>query len=70
MADLAATWSAQRADLADRVRRKVVMQQETLELAVAVDAVLALAIFGRTERAAHDRLGLAAREHRRAVGAR
>jgi hypothetical protein len=70
VADLAAPRSAQRADLADRVGREVVVQHEALGLAIGGDALAAQRVVGTAERARDDCLGLAAREQRRAVGSR
>ena len=69
VADFAATGSAHRARLSDRVRRKVV------EVHVALvferdDAVEPLRVAGRTERRGGEDLRLSAREDARAVDAR
>ena len=60
---------AEAADFADRIRREVVVQHEALvgEAGQAVDHLLG---FLGAERGRADRLGLAAGEQRRAVGAR
>ena len=56
-------------DFADRERREVVVEHEALPR-LAVDHLDLLLVVGGAERGGDERLGLAAREHRRAVGAR
>ena len=69
MADLAASGAAEAARLADREGREVVVQHEGLFVGAfkRVDILLVLA---GAERGDHQRLGLAAGEQRRAMGAR
>ena len=69
VADVAPRRRAEAADFADRIRREVVVEHEALvgEAGQAVDHLLA--VLG-AERGRADRLGLAAGEQRRAVGAR
>ena len=69
VADLAPLGAAETAGFADRVGREVVVQQERLFIRSRqrVDVLLVLA---GTERGHDQRLGLAAGEQRRAVGAR
>ena len=69
VADLAALGAAHAAGLADRVGREVVVQQEGL-LVGALQRVDPLLVLAGAERGDHQRLGLAAGEQRRAVGAR
>src|SRR3546814_12960201 len=68
MADVAAAGRPETTDFADRIGREVIVQHE-VRVAEAVEAVdHLLAVLG-AERAGRDRLRLAAREQRRAVGA-
>ena len=69
VADLAALGAAEASGFADRVGREVVVQQELLLVGPRqrVDVLLVLA---GAERGHHHRLGLAAGEQRRAMGAR
>ena len=69
MADFAAAGRAHAAGLADRVGREVVVQQEAF-LVGAFQRVDVLLVLAGAERGDHQRLGLAAGEQRRAVGAR
>ena len=69
VADLAAARGAHPAGLADRVGREVVVQQE-VRARGAVQRVDHLLVVAGAERGHHQRLGLAAGEERRAVGAR
>ena len=69
VADFAASGCAEPAGLADRERRKIVVQQEGL-LVGAVERIDELLVFAGAERRHHEGLGLAAGEQRRAVGAR
>jgi hypothetical protein len=61
VADFAAAGPAQELDLADGERREVVVKHETL-VELAADVLDLLLIIGRAERAADERLRLAARE--------
>src|SRR3546814_17613218 len=68
MADVAAAGRPETTDFADRIGREVIVQHE-VRVAEAVEAVdHLLAVLG-DERAGRDRLRLAARDPRRAVGA-
>ena len=67
MSDLPPPRSAQELHLADREGRKVVVQHEAL-VGLPVDQLDLLLVVGRAERSRDERLGLAAREHRRPVG--
>ena len=69
MADLAASGRADASGFTDRERREVVVQQERF-LVGPVQRVDPLLVLAGAERGDHDRLGLAAGEQRRAVGAR
>ena len=69
MADLASSGRTHAARLADRIGREVIVQQEAL-LVGAFQGVDELLVFAGAERRDHQRLGLAAGEQRRAVGAR
>ena len=70
VADLAAAGAAHHLDFAGRERREVVVQHERLGgLAGHVDAVDPLLVVRGAERHGDERLGLAAGEQRRAVGA-
>src|SRR5262249_30375473 len=69
VADLAAAGRAEPPGLADRERWEIVVQQEGL-LVGALQRVDELLVLAGAERGDHQRLGLAAREQRRAVGAR
>src|SRR5262245_15682882 len=64
--DLAAAGRADAAGFADRERREIIVQQERL-LVRALQGIDELLVFGSAERRHHERLGLAAREHRRTV---
>ncbi len=69
MTDFPALGTEHRAGLARAVRREVVVEQEIF-LVLATDGIDDLAIAGGAERGGDDRLGLAASEQGRAVGAR
>ncbi len=69
VADLAAAGRTHAAGFADRVGREVVVQQERLFVG-ALQRVDELLVFRGAERGDHQRLGLAAGEQRRTVGAR
>ena len=69
VADLAAARRAHAAGLTDRERREVVVQHERFFVG-ALQRVDPLLVLAGAERGDHDRLGLAAGEQRRAVGAR
>ena len=69
MADLAALGRTHEARLAHRERREVVVQHERLA-ALAGERVDDLRVAAGAERGRDERLGLAAREDRRSVGAR
>ena len=69
VADFAASRAAHEADLADRERREVVVEHEALP-GLALEALDLLRVVGRAERAGHQRLRLAAREHGGSVRAR
>src|SRR3546814_602545 len=69
MADLAALRAHHAAGFTDRIGREVVVEQEVF-LVLARDGVDDLAVARGAQRGDHDRLGLAAGEQRRAVGAR
>ena len=69
MADLAPSRRAGASGFADRIMREVVVQQERLFIR-PLQRVDELLILGGAERGHHQRLGLAAGEQRRAVGAR
>ena len=66
--DLAAAGAAHRLGLADREGREVVVEHEALPH-LAVDHLDLLLVVGGAERGGDQRLGLAAREHGRAVHA-
>src|SRR5262249_12350643 len=68
VADFAASGSAQERDLADRERRGVVVEHETLPL-LALQALDLLRLLGGAERAGDQRLRLTASEHGRTVRA-
>ena len=69
MADLAAAGRSHAAGLAGRVGREVVVQHEVLAV-LAVERVDDLLVLAGAERGDDERLGFAAGEQRRAVGAR
>src|SRR5579871_3965423 len=69
VADFAAPRRAHAAGLAHRIGREVVMQQECF-LVSSLQRVDELLVLGGAERRYHQRLGLAAGEQRRAMGAR
>ncbi len=69
MADLAPLRRSDSAGLADAERREVVMHHEGLA-PLALDGIDDLSVAAGAERRDHQRLGLAAGEQRRAVGAR
>ena len=69
VADVAAARRAHAARLPDRERREVVVQHEGL-VVLAVERIDQLLVVAGAERGDHQGLGLAAREERRAVGAR
>ena len=69
MADFAAARRADAAGFADREGREVVVQQERLFVG-SLQRIDELLVFGGAERGDHQSLRLAAREQRRAVGAR
>ena len=68
VADFAPAGRAHAAGLADRIGREVVVEQEPL-LVGAVEGIDILLVFAGAERRDDERLGFAAREQRRAVGA-
>ncbi len=68
--DFAPSGAAEELHLADAERRKIVVQHELLVDLAAEQAVDPLLVGGRAERRDHERLRLAAREERRAVGPR
>src|SRR6185369_3887392 len=67
--DFAATGRTDTAGIADGEGREVVVQQERLFVR-SLQGVDELLVFGSTERRDDQRLGLTAREQRRAMGAR
>ena len=70
VADLAAAGGAEAAHFARAVRREVVVEDEALARGAARHGVELLGVLLRAERDRGERLGLAAREDRRAVDAR
>ena len=69
MADLATSGAAQERHFAHRERRKVVVQHEAL-LGFAFEGFQPLHVFAGAQRGGDQRLGFAAGEDRRTVGAR
>ena len=70
MADFAAARATEATGLTDAERREIVMQKEALRIFAATIGVDHLRFFDRRERRKRHRLGFAALENRRTVGAR